>query len=1505
MKTPPDREQVAPETPFRAPEHLAMAMPLVAVLGLVVVVSAVAFGASGPVVALVAVGGFGLCALAPMALMGAFVIRPLRAALAQLRAARDGHGVRGPDFASGVLADLVHIARDLHAAQANLGPGARTPLQDIAEDSARALRHQAESLAKAAAEGEAQITCAAQACFADLAEALKSLRDAPVAAGFDSAVERLESMLVYIAETQERAEAKDRQFEGAFSRAEVGMADLARLVARETETVQGALSNHGLLLRNDLADGLAQEKGGRARVLERIDTLENRLTKNADGVAAQVAGLAQAIRPPPARDGRLDDIAAAVLRLEGGIAQALARPSAHEGLGEDLRGLGAVVARLAEDLAGRDPGEAALREVSEALAAGLRAEVRETAAAVAAQVETLRPPAGLDREDLGAALADATADLSRQLADIGARLDASARDDEARELDEAARGLIETTARLEAQGAVPAELAGIVARLDAMSETDAQRFDALGARVEDRLLALGREQAQATQAAAREIGEAMARTPEALEQLGAEWRAVSQAVEALDGRLESKAPDVFALASDELSALARRLDDALTRQAAQGEDARRLAETVESALVEVAARTETAARRHGERLDDFAEETIRPAGDALAAAARDFAAAAADFAAVRARFEAGEPALVRVIEATQGARARLDALAESLPRMVAETAEAHGERLAARLDASTLAPARDALAQAREAFAQAREAFALSGETFEAAQGRLADAVVRLEAGDPRLASVAGKTEAIRSQIEALALAMRSQPDALAARLDAAALSPAREALSLAADRFDASQQRLAVAVEKIEAGDPRLADALAARLDAATLSPARDALAEATQNFTAAQARMAEAVGRIEAGDARLASLVGATGTLPGRIGDLAEALRAQGDNLAARLDAAALTPARDAFTLATQNFVAAQARLTQAAAKVEAGDPRVAFVAEAAKALRVEFAALAQNLPDALSACVGAGDLAPARDALGDAARAFDAARSRLDEGAESLARLRGDFVASEARFARMLEEAVTRMAALGFERLPDLLGDLAATQAQWRARLGEFDRSAAALATAASTDAGEFAALRDAVAGLAPGLEAAALAQGERIVQALAARDGDGAHELSQAIAELADLHAGLAQAHAPDTLRADLAASAQTLASRFDAAAQTLARQIEEQGESLRRGELAPAARALQASTQEMGKAHAELFGQVDALKASLAGDRSAFAALREDVVQAAANAATVAERADCGMRAAAERAAALSERVSELAGAERAELVAVAQALARIGERVEYAARAFEDRRGGDLATLGADLTRDIDALARATAERVLALEGGVETLAHAAGATLSQLREATRAFSGVGLERIVSRLDPLAELPALTRDLHTILTKTPAGEGWRPALDALGTRLAATLEAVERRLQAQFSPAPVNLAPSGSGAVANLVVSMAEALDARFAQIEAGLADLGARLLSGDPAPLALDLAALASELTSASSALKSGLADFVGVSAALVEGAGARAANVETPTAASASNSG
>jgi hypothetical protein len=106
----------------------------------------------------------------------------------------------------------------------------------------------------------------------------------------------------------------------------------------------------------------------------------------------------------------------------------------------------------------------------------------------------------------------------------------------------------------------------------------------------------------------------------------------------------------------------------------------------------------------------------------------------------------------------------------------------------------------------------------------------------------------------------------------------------------------------------------------------------------------------------------------------------------------------------------------------------------------------------------------------------------------------------------------------------------------------------------------------------------------------------------------------------------------------------------------------------------------------------------------------------------------------------------------------------------------------------------------------------------------------------------------------------LTRDLREILAHAPAGGDWRPALDALGARLAEMLGAVERRLQAQIR-------------TAGPAVSMA---DLPFSQIEAGLADLNARL-SGETG-------VSAAPLNAASRALQSSFSEFGDVSAALVE---------------------
>ena len=176
MKSSPD---AALEGPFRAPERLALALPLLSVIGLMMVVGAAATGQSALVVALAGVAGFGLTALAPMAMLELYLGRPLRALVTQLRAARDGREP-GPT-PPGIVADLVAVARDISAKRAqadDLGValGRYEQMAAAGDEAIRAFRLQCEELAETKVQAESELRRAAQAQFSEISEALKAIR---------------------------------------------------------------------------------------------------------------------------------------------------------------------------------------------------------------------------------------------------------------------------------------------------------------------------------------------------------------------------------------------------------------------------------------------------------------------------------------------------------------------------------------------------------------------------------------------------------------------------------------------------------------------------------------------------------------------------------------------------------------------------------------------------------------------------------------------------------------------------------------------------------------------------------------------------------------------------------------------------------------------------------------------------------------------------------------------------------------------------------------------------------------------------------------------------------------------------------------------------------------------------------------------------------------------------------------------------------------------------------
>ena len=579
MRIIPRRAETELEDPFRTPEQLALAMPLIALIGLMLVVSAVVAGGSGRVVALVAVGALGLCAIAPTALIEVYVTRPLRKALAQVRAARDGRASEG-GFTSGVVADLVHLARDIQAAQANLvahdDTVERCERMVAAGDKAvRAFRLQTEELREAADQRDDPHDRSVRADIAELVEAVKSLCDAP-AAGLDGAVERLEAMLVYIAETLERIEARDNQIEGGVGRVEKGVADLARLVAREAEAVRGVVSDGGPSARRDLAAAVVEEKVARERVLERIDTMEARLAaKLNEAPAPDAIAIAQAIHVDAEADRRAlrEDAASGQLEAVARLAEGLSPGAVVEALRVELGAVAQAVSQLAEGSTAR-----ALAEPG-------------------AIVEALR------------------SELSR-VAEAFVRLDGVRRADP-----DAAERAAECLAQFE----------DIVAeRLRTHGEDYARRLDAVESRVVDRIVAIGRDNEAATLAAltraARQITEAAnwldstgARHAgthlgeQAWERLAADVQGIAKIVEALAAPVTQRpaADETHALAQTQAASLCA-LEERFVAPALM--EARDLAARIEDAMgrgdlsivkavAENTARLDALARLQDERLE--------------------------------------------------------------------------------------------------------------------------------------------------------------------------------------------------------------------------------------------------------------------------------------------------------------------------------------------------------------------------------------------------------------------------------------------------------------------------------------------------------------------------------------------------------------------------------------------------------------------------------------------------------------------------------------------------------------------------------------------------------------------------------------------------------------------------------------------------------------------------------------------------------------------------------------
>ena len=388
-----------PQGPFRGPERLALAIPLTSAIGLTLVVTAAATGQPMPVVALLAVSGFCVNALASIALLEFYLGRPLRAALAHLRAARDGLEAPGAP-PPGMIGDLVAVARDIAArrADADLLRGALTQWErrTVAGDAAiRALHLQTEQLAATAVRSDSELRWTTQSQFAEISEALTALKGA---ASTDGATERVEQMLVYLSDAARRRDAGDMQAGEALGRIERTLTETLRLIAHETQALHEAVSSAALTVRDDIAATVADDNAAQSRQFERVEALEARVLAGLDALSRarsapetferEAAALVERIaHHTQAQASRLDEIEANVARkiVEGAQGESRAQVTltrTTEKLRNAIDRLDTLSASAASVIATQnDDLKAALRT--------LEREVAGLGGGVAAQTETI------------------------------------------------------------------------------------------------------------------------------------------------------------------------------------------------------------------------------------------------------------------------------------------------------------------------------------------------------------------------------------------------------------------------------------------------------------------------------------------------------------------------------------------------------------------------------------------------------------------------------------------------------------------------------------------------------------------------------------------------------------------------------------------------------------------------------------------------------------------------------------------------------------------------------------------------------------------------------------------------------------------------------------------------------------------------------------------------------------------------------------------------------------
>jgi len=346
-----------------------------------------------------------------------------------LRAARDGRETQGA-APGGVIGDLVAAARDIGAGQASAGQLREALTQwrqmaTVGDETIRAFRRQCEELAEASVQGEALWRRSAQTQFAEIADALKSMKAIAPAPSAEGATERIEQTLT----------------------------DIVRLIGREAQALRETVSAAALTVRNDIAATVADDKGVQGRQAERLEALEARVLTKLD-----TAGRMEAEATRRALLERLDALSRAqpgpeVFARE--IAVLVEQTQAQAGRLEEIEGN---VARKVGER--EDKTLAALGRTADKLRNAI-----DRLDALSASAATV---AAMQNEDLRAALQA----VESEVAAVGAKFEAGAS-----ELTLAASVNAQTLAALRADtGTVKARVAEVAPRVAAATETLAQRL---------------------------------------------------------------------------------------------------------------------------------------------------------------------------------------------------------------------------------------------------------------------------------------------------------------------------------------------------------------------------------------------------------------------------------------------------------------------------------------------------------------------------------------------------------------------------------------------------------------------------------------------------------------------------------------------------------------------------------------------------------------------------------------------------------------------------------------------------------------------------------------------------------------------------------------------------------------------------------------------------------------------------------------------------------------------